>query len=247
MPSEQNPRHPATGPRRTPAYAELQVTSNFSFLRGASHPAEMVERACELGYRALALTDRNTLAGVVRAHEAAQRTGLHFIPGARLDLGDAPSLLCLPTTRDGYGALSRLITTGRRRAPKGECMLTRDDVATAADPHGHLFVAVPPVTPGDEFADHLAWYRDHLPAPLHLAATHYHRGDDDRRLAHLATLAASHGIPLVATGDIHQHHPARRRLHDTLTCIREHCTIDNAGWRLAANAERHLKPPAELA
>ena len=247
MSSEPSPRHPAAGPGSATPYAELQVTSNFSFLRGASHPAEMVERAGELGYQALALTDRNTLAGVVRAHEAAQRTGLHFIPGARLDLTDAPSLLCLPTTRDGYGALSRLITTGRRRAPKGECMLTRDDVATAADPHGHLFIAVPPVTPGNEFADHLAWYRDHLPAPLHLAATHYHRGDDDRRLAHLATLAASHGIPLVATGDIHQHHPARRRLHDTLTCIREHCTIDNAGWRLAANAERHLKPPAELA
>ena len=245
------PQHPATTPHPAPTYAELQVTSNFSFLRGASHPGEMVERAAELGYHALALTDRNTLAGVVRAHEAARRTGLHFIPGARLDLGDGPSLLCLPTTRDGYGALSRLITTGRRRAPKGECMLTRDDVAAAADPHGHLFIAIPPVTPAARFAahfaDHLAWYRDHLPAPLHLAATHYHRGDDDRRLAALATLAASHGLLLVATGDVHQHDPARRRLHDTLTCIREHCTIDTAGWRLEANAERHLKPPAELA
>ncbi|MDE2678216.1 MAG: error-prone DNA polymerase [Gemmatimonadota bacterium] len=248
MSSERSPRHPASGPRPTaPAYAELQVTSNFSFLRGASHPAEMVERASELGYRALALTDRNTLAGVVRAYEAARRTGLHFIPGARLDLADGPSLLCLPTTRHGYGALSRLITTGRRRAPKGECMLTRDDVAAAADPHGHLFIAVPPTSPGDDFAGHLAWYRDHLPAPLHLAATHYHRGDDDRRLAHLARLATSHNIPLVATGDVHQHDPARRRLHDTLTCIREHCTIDNAGWRLEANAERHLKSPARLA
>ena len=229
------------------AYAELQVTSNFSFLRGASHPEEMVERAAELGYRALALTDRNTLAGVVRAHEAAQRTGFHFIPGARLDLGDGPSLLCLPTTRHGYGALCRLITTGRRRAPKGECHLTREDVAAAADPTGHVFIAVPPVPPGDDFADDLAWYRDRLAAPLHLAATHYHRGDDDRRLARLADLAAAHGVPLVATGDIHQHDPARRRLHDTLTCVREHCTIDNAGWRLEANAERHLKPRAELA
>ena len=234
-------------------YAELQVTSNFSFLRGASHPGEMVERAAELGYRALALTDRNTLAGVVRAYEAARRTGLHFIPGARLDLADGPGLLCLPTTRDGYGALSRLITTGRRRAPKGECMLTRDDVAAAADPHGHLFIAIPPVTfgtpgtPGTDFASHFAWYRDHLDAPLHLAATHYHRGDDGRRLATLAALAASHGVPLVATGDVHQHDPARRRLHDTLTCIREHCTIDDAGWRLEANAERHLKSPSELA
>ena len=230
-----------------PAYAELQVTSNFSFLRGASHPEEMVERAAELGYRALALTDRNTLAGTVRAHVAARRTGLHFIPGTRLDLVDGPSLLCLPTTRDGYGALSRLITTGRRRAPKGECMLTREDVAAAADPNGHVLIAIPPTPPTPHFADHLAWYRDHLAAPLHLAATHYHRGDDDRRLAHLARLAASHNVPLVATGDIHQHNPARRRLHDVLTCVREHRTIDNAGWRLAANAERHLKPPAELA
>ncbi len=236
-------------PRRSPgpAYAELQVTSNFSFLRGASHPGEMAERASELGYRALALTDRNTLAGVVRAHEAARRAGLHFIPGARLDLDDGPSLLCLPTTRHGYGALARLITTGRRRAPKGECMLTREDVATAAIQDGHIFVAVPPESPGADFAAGLAWYRDHLGAPLYLAATHYHRGDDDRRLARLARLAESHGVPLVATGDIHQHDPARRRLHDVLTCIREHCTIDNAGWRLAANAERHLKPPAELA
>ncbi len=247
MSAERSSPRPATGPRPAPAYAELQVTSNFSFLRGASHPEEMVERAAELGYRALALTDRNTLAGVVRAHEAAQRTGLHFIPGTRLDLQDGPSLLCLPTTRHGYGALSRLITTGRRRAPKGDCMLTREDVAAAADPTGHLFIAVPPVTPGDDFADHLAWYRDHLAAPLHLAATHCHRGDDDHRLARLATLAASHGVPLVATGDIHQHDPARRRLHDVLACVREHCTIDNAGWRLEANAERHLKSPEELA
>ncbi len=244
MSSECPPRHAVTS--SAPAYAELQVTSNFSFLRGTSHPEEMVERAAELGYRALALTDRNTMAGVVRAHEAAERTGLHFIPGARLDLTDGPSLLCLPTTRHGYGALSRLITTGRRRAPKGECHLTREDVVAAANPRGHIFIAVPPTSPGDDFADHLAWYRDHLSAPLHLAATHYHRGNDDRRLAHLARLADAHTIPLVATGDIHQHDPARRRLHDTLTCIREHCTIDNAGWRLEANAERHLKPRAEL-
>ena len=241
MSPEPTPQH------RPPAYAELQVTSNFSFLRGASHPGEMVERACELGYRALALTDRNTLAGVVRAHEAAQRTGLHFIPGARLDLADGPSLLCLPTTRHGYGALARLITTGRRRAPKGECHLTREDVIAAADTNCHLFIALPPTSPDTHFADHLAWYRDHLSAPLHLAATHYHRGDDDRRLAHLARLATSHGLPLVATGDIHQHDPARRRLHDTLTCIRNHCTVDTAGWRLEANAERHLKSPTELA
>ena len=229
------------------SYAELQVTSNFSFLRGASHPEEMVERASELGYRALALTDRNTLAGVVRGYEAARRAGLRFIAGARLDLDDAHSLLCLPTSRDGYGRLARLITTGRRRAPKGECMLSREDVAAAADADGHILITVPPVTPGPAFAEQLAWYRDHLGAPLYLAATHYHRGDDARRLALLASLSEAHGVPLVATGDIHQHDPARRRLHDVLTCIREHCTIADAGWRLEANAERHLKPPADIA
>ncbi len=246
MSSERDPRPPAPRPGH-PLCAELQVTSNFSFLRGASHPEELVERAAALGYRSLALTDRNTLAGVVRAHEAAERTGLHFIPGARLDLTDAPSLLCLPTSRHGYGALARLITTGRRRAPKGECHLTRRDVAAAADANGHLFIAVPPSTPGPGFATHLAWWRDHLAAPLHLAATHYHRGDDDRRLAHLARLAASLGLPLVATGNVLMHDSARRRLQDTLVCIRERCTIDNAGWRLEPNAERHLKSPAALA
>ena len=226
-------------------YAELQVTSNFSFLRGASHPEELVERAHALGYSALALTDRNTLAGVVRAHHAARGTELRFIAGARLDLEDGPSLLCLPASREGYGRLARLITRGRRRAPKGSCRLHRGDVVEAAGEQ--VFIALPPEVPGPGFAERLAWYRERLGAPLFLAATCIHRGNDARRLAALASLSEAERVPLVATGDVHQHIPERRRLHDLLTCIRERCTIDTAGWRLAANAERHLRSPAKMA
>ena len=240
------------GPGKPPAtaawpggYAELQVTSNFSFLRGASQPEELVQQAHALGYRALALTDRNTLAGVVRAYHAARETELRFIAGARLDLVDGPSLLCLPVSRKGYGRLARLITRGRRRAPKGECRLRREDVVEAAGEQ--VFIALPPEVPDRGFAERLAWYRERLDAPLFLAATNIHRGNDVRRLAALASLSKAEGVPLVATGDVHQHTPERRRLHDLLTCIRERCTIDTAGWRLAANAERHLKSPAEMA
>ncbi|MEO8420572.1 MAG: error-prone DNA polymerase, partial [Hyphomicrobium sp.] len=125
-----------------PRYAELQVTTNFSFLRGASHGEELVAQARALGLEALAVTDRNTLAGVVRAHLAAKELGLKLIVGARLDLKDAPSLLCLPRDRQAYGQLSRLLSLGQRRAKKGECTLYLDDVAQHAD--GQIFIALPP-------------------------------------------------------------------------------------------------------
>src|SRR5688500_7950299 len=123
-------------------YAELQVTTNFSFLRGASHPEELVAQAKALGLAALAITDRNTLAGVVRAHTAAKEVGLRLLVGARLDLEDAPSLLCLPVDRRAYGRLSRLLSLGQRRAAKGECVLRLADVAAHAE--GQIFIAVPP-------------------------------------------------------------------------------------------------------
>ncbi|MCB1511612.1 MAG: PHP domain-containing protein, partial [Hyphomicrobiaceae bacterium] len=132
-------RH-ATDP--TPTYAELQVTTNFSFLRGGSHPHELVAQAKALGLAALAITDRNTLAGVVRAHLAAREVGLKLIVGARLDLVDAPSLLCLPTDRAAYGRLSRLLSLGQGRAEKGQCLLYLADVAAAAE--GQIFIALPP-------------------------------------------------------------------------------------------------------
>ncbi len=275
------------------AYAELQVTTNFSFLRGASHPPELALAAAALGHAAIAVTDRNTLAGVVRAHAAAKEIGLRFVVGARLDLQDASSLLVYPTDRAAYGRLSRLLTIGKRRAPKGECHLILDDVLAHAE--GQVVIALPPegepqrhkdtgskskktVMPGldpgihsaiassnqvrtwiagsspamtprvvGEFEDFLRTLTATFPRRAYLAGQCLYRGDDARRLARLSEIAKVCGTPLVATNDVHYHEPGRRPLQDVLTCIREHCTIDEAGWRLLANAERNLKPPEEMA
>ena len=238
------------------AYAELQVTSNYSFLRGASHPAELIARAAELGHKAIALTDRNTLAGVVRAHVAAREENIRLIPGARLDLTteqpwedehSGASFLCLPTDRAAYGRLSNLLTLGKRRAPKGQCLITREDVLQQA--RGQILIALPPNNAYEEktFTAMLSDFVAASEAPCYLAAHYLYRGDDARRLVHLEAIARQCGAPLVATNDIHAHAPSRRALQDVLTCIREHCTIDNAGWYLHANAERHLKSGGEMA
>ena len=233
------------------AYAELQVTSNFSFLRGASHPEELVATAAALGYRAIAITDRNTLAGVVRAHAVAKLAEIRFVVGARLDLDDGPSLLCFPTDRAAYGRLSRLLTTGRRRAPKGECRIGLADVLAHGD--GQILIALPPAemtgqkAEAEAFASSLQTLGPCCEGRLYLAAQKLYRGDDDRRLAALAAFAAERRIPLVASGDVHAHVASRRPLQDVLTCIREGCTLPTAGFRLHANAERHLKPPDEMA
>ena len=241
-------------PAPLPGYVDLQVTTNFSFLQGGSHPEELAVTAAALGHAAIAVTDRNTLAGVVRAHLGCQQAGIRLIPGARLVFRDAPDVLCLPTDRAAYGRLSRLLTLGRRRAPKGECHLDRADLADAAA--GQILIALPPderegPTAWDALPAHLDAFRqialEGHAAGLYLAAQHLYRGDDGKRLARLAALARRHGLPLVATNDVLYHSPDRRPLQDVLTCIREHCSIHDAGWRLAANAERHLKPPAEMA
>ena len=227
------------------AYAELQVTSNFSFLRGASHPEELVGEAAALGHAAVAIADRNTLAGAVRAHEAAKRADIRLLVGARLDLADAPSLLSFPTDRTAYGRLARLLTIGRRRAPKGECHLGLADVI--AHGAGQVMIAVAPDVPDAAFAGVLGKLRDHFKKRLYLAVQNLYRGDDTRRLAALSAIAEDCRVPLVATNDVHAHVPARRALHDVLTCIREHRTLFDAGFRLHANAERHLKPADEMA
>jgi error-prone DNA polymerase len=224
-------------------YAELQVTSNFSFLRGASHAEELVRQSVALGIMAIAMTDRNTLAGVVRAHVAARDHPIQLIIGARLDLTCGNSLLCWPTDRAAYGRLSRLLTLGKteRGAPKGECWIGLADVLEHAE--GQLFAAIPPEVMTEEFPRFLNDCQIGLGDRLFVAASHFYRGDDRTRLAQLEAL----GIPLVATNDVHYHVAQRRALQDVLTCVREKCTIDEAGFRLAANAERHLKPPAEMA
>jgi error-prone DNA polymerase len=227
------------------AYAELQTLTNFTFLQGASHPQELAMAAAALGISAFAVTDRNTLAGVVRAHAAAKELGVRFIVGTRLDLQDAPSLLAYPTDRAAYGLMSRLLTIGRRRAPKGECHLTLDDVMAHGE--GQIFIALPPEDDTAKLEDTLPALAAAFPRRVYLAAHCLYRGDDARRLAQLAGIASRCGAPLVAINDVQYHEPARRPLQDVLTCIREHCTIDNAGWRLAANAERHMKSPEEMA
>ena len=231
----------------TVAYAELQATTNFTFLRGASHPGELVQAASALGLRAVAVTDRNTLAGVVRAHAAARETGMKLVVGARLDLADTPDMLCLPRDRAAYGRLSRLLTTGRRRAPKGECEIGLADLLDHAA--GQILIVLPPEDGAafdPSFEESLVSLRRRIGNSVHLAASHLYRGDDRARIGRLAGIAARAGTPLVATNDVHAHTPARRRLADVLTCIRERCTIDEAGYRLAANAERHLKPASEM-
>ncbi|MBE0529183.1 MAG: error-prone DNA polymerase [Rhodospirillales bacterium] len=228
------------------AYAELQVTSNYSFLRGASHPEEMVFAAAALGHRAIAITDRNSLAGVVRAHAAARRAGIQLVVGARLDLTDGPSLLCLPTDRAAYGRLARLLTVGKRRAVKGGCELALSDVF--AHGQGQIIVALPPTKGADPaFADTLKMLKNYFKNRLYLSVNYLYLGDDAQRLSVLAEMARRAGVHLVATNDVHAHTPARRPLQDVLTCIREHCTLREAGFRLAANAERHLKAPDEMA
>ena len=226
-------------------YAEFQVTSNFTFLEGAAHPEELVARAAALGHQAMGLADRTSLAGVVRAHVAAKQAGLRLIVGARLDFTDAPSLLVFPQHRAAYGGLSQLITRGRRRAEKGTCILRFADLLEAHE--GLLFVALGEATPGGEFHDHLVRCRARFGDRCYLAAHHLYRGDDAARLARRAALSEATGVPLLATNDVRFHEPGRRALMDVLTCIREHCTIDQAGGRLAANAERHLKSGDEMA
>ncbi|MEM7775114.1 MAG: error-prone DNA polymerase [Pseudomonadota bacterium] len=296
-PSTQSPR----------AFAELGAITNFSFLYGGSHADELVAQAKAFGLVALAVADRNSLAGVVRAHTAAKQVGLRLIVGARLVLDGWPDIICLPRDRAAYGRLSRLLSIGQLRADKGACHLTLDDIQKAAE--GQIFIVAPPrdwdwheaaresddeerqsktvshtrahtpapeanvvIFPNGNRADTVSttpWppapLPDQPPAPetlseqlkalvscvapseIYLAATCQYDGQDRARLAALAQIATHCGTPLVATNDVLYHVAHRRPLQDVLTCIREKTTISAAGLRLEANAERHLKSPAEMA
>ena len=228
------------------AYAELQAVSNFSFLRGASHAEELVAQAHQLGLKALAVTDHNSLAGIVRAHAAAKDVGLKFIPGARLDLEEGFSLLCWPETREGYGRLSSLITEGQRRAAKGKAILRLVDLEAHAKEN--RFALLPPHDwPGDAYEAHLKSLLAVLPRRPYLVASLLYAGRDRARLNRLDGLARRYKTPLLASNAVLYHHPERRILQDVLTCIREKCTLVKAGFRLEANAERHLKTPQEMA
>jgi error-prone DNA polymerase len=256
-------------------YAELAVTSNFSFLRGGSHPEELAVQAKALGLEALGIADRNTVAGLIRAHTIAKEQALRFLPGVRLVFADGtPDILAYPQCLSGWSNLTRLLTTGKRRAEKGECELHLVDLLPRAA--GLSLILVPPTPspsppeggklkrnshtsslwggrrgearrakPGG-WGEGISQLREASGAPVRIAASMLYRGDDARRLEKLAALAADAHAPLIATNDVLYHHPDRRPLQDVVTCIREHVTLDEAGKRLAAHAERHLKPADEM-
>jgi error-prone DNA polymerase len=227
------------------SYIELQVTTNFSFRRGGSHPEELVDKAADLGYDAIGITDRNTFAGLVRAYVVAKDRGIRIIPGCRLDLLDGPSLLAYPRNKEAYARLSALLTIGNLRAEKEKCYLYKRDVYAHSE--GSNFIIIPPTTLTQDFEFELVFkqnideYKQNF-TNLYLAVSKYYTGDDNKRLFVLSEL----GIPLVATNDVHYHTASRRELQDVLTCVREKCTINNAGYKLYQNAERHLKDAVEI-
>ncbi len=227
-----------------PAYAELHCLSNFSFQRGASHPEELVERAAELGYAALAITDECSLAGVVRAHSAIKRKNLplKLIIGTEIQLADGPLIVLLATSRSGYAALSRLISRGRRAAEKGRYHLTRADIEHAGlDACLALLVPPDPATLDDTtLTEHAIWLAGCFPGRARLAVE-LARGPDDASVLHrLLQLATQTGLTAVAATGALMHDETRRRLADVLTATRLRTTVMEAGLALAANAERRL-------
>src|SRR6266700_5247923 len=295
-------------------YVEFAVTSNFSFLWGASHPEELIAEAARLAFLGMGLCDRNSVAGVVRAHLAKRENELElrYHPGARLIFCDGtPDVLAYPRDRAGWGKLCRLLTRGNLRAEKGDCILHLEDLLEHADglelvvmartsrDQGNIAIGndvnlgtstieggfPPPLwgrgreggkfnptrkhpsphpsptrgegavcgSPSAESHNQgnpsktLARLREAAPKRVRLAAAMLYRGTDRARLAERAAIAREAGVPLIAVNDVLYHAPERRRLQDILTCIREHITLEAAGRRLAANSERYLKPPAEMA
>ena len=296
-------------------YVELAVTTNFSFLRGASHAEELVEHAAELGLAGIGVADRNSFAGVVRAHIVAKDLKLKFLVGVRLVTTDGFETLAYPMDREAYGRLCRLLTRGKCKAEKGECEISFEDILEFSD--GQIFIVLPPSNlksadklppalssgrqissgaqhrkksvggvhseqnPSPQFASQMStspqgeganvivfpkWrensrddkeqnsfttqlqcLRDAAQARVYLGSTTLYENRAAKRLVELAAFARAMHVPLIATNDVHYHVPERQQLQDVLTCIREKCTIDEAGTRLVQNAERHLKSPDEMA
>src|SRR6202140_1262430 len=218
-------------------YAELHCVSNFTFLRGASHPEELVARAQELGYAALAITDECSLAGIVRAHVEAKKCSLPLIIGSEFRLDDGMRLVLLATDRESYGRLSALITRGRRSAVKGSYRLTRADLGDGVD--GCLALWLPGPEPD---ADEARWLSTRFRGNLWIAAERLLEADDAARCEKLAIIAESFGLPIAAPGDVHMHERERRALQDTLTAIRLKTSVAEAGYALHPNGERHLRP-----
>jgi error-prone DNA polymerase len=250
--------------RPWPAYAELAVTSNFSFLRGASHPEELVKAARLLRLKGIGIADRNSVAGVVRAHVKAKEDNdritainkvlgtkaplLKVAAGARLVFADGtPDILAYPRNRAAWGRLTRLLSLGKRKADKGDCILRLADLLEFIE--GLNLIVVPPARINAEELHKLLLQLKQAASTdaVWLAAGMLYRGDDLRRLKRLAAIAGHVFVPLIAVNDVLYHTPERRPLQDVVTCIREHLTLEAAGRLLEANAERHLKLPQEMA
>ena len=237
-------------------YAELHCKTNFSFLEGASHARELVERADQLGYQALAITDRNSMAGMVRAHAAAKTTNVKLIVGAEITPIDAPGIILWATDRKSYGRLCRLITVGRRRVEKGQCEIRFDDIAAHAD---GLLAGISLNNLDTEQAEnsaleqnvrlemerhlqHVHDYRDVFGDRCYLLAELHHGPNDRQRVNDFKRMSRKSRVPLLAAGDVHFHVPARLPLQHVLTCIRHGVTLQEAGDRLFPNAQRCLQP-----
>ena len=218
-------------------YAELHALSNFTFLRGASHPEELVETAAALGYEALAITDECSMSGIVRAHMAAKTLGLKLIAGSELHLRSGRKLVALARNRKGYAALCRLITKARRAADKGSYALTRPFFEDG------LAYCIMLWVPDDELLldaeDH--WIRGTFRDRLWIAVELLADGRQQEHLEALQDIGRRLKLPLVASGDVHMHRRSRRVLQDTLTAIREGVTVEQAGFLLYPNGERHLR------
>jgi len=237
-------------PDLLPAYAELHCLSNFSFLRGASHPEELVERAKSQGYSALALTDECSLAGAVRAHLAARDAGLPLIVGSEIAAIDALKVVLLATDRGSYGDLCQLITRGRRNATKGTYRITRDDIAALAATCVAIWLPALDLRTAELPAALIAdatFMRDAFADRAYLGVELLAQAGDGARLAQSTALSKACGLPLVACGDVHMHVRARRALQDTQTAIRLKTPLAQCGHALHSNGERHLRSRARLA
>jgi DNA-directed DNA polymerase III PolC len=236
-----------------PAYAELMATSNFSFLRAGSHPEELVAAAMALGLGGIGIADRNTFAGVVRGYVAhrdmrEQHPDFRYVVGVRLSFSDgAPDILAYPSDREAYGRLCRLLSRAnlREESEKGNPVVLFDDLGEFAE--GQLFVFHLDESRWQISMDYLQQLAAIAPGNVWLAAAPAFKGNDRARLNRLAHASAVAGVPMLATNDVLYHEPGRRIVQDVVTCIRQHLTLETAGRRLEQNAERHLKPPHEMA
>ncbi|MGV8954945.1 MAG: error-prone DNA polymerase, partial [Cypionkella sp.] len=249
-----------------PEFAELVSTSNFSFLHGGSHPEEMVNAAAYLGMSGFGLTDRNSFAGVVRGYVAARDMepvpkNFRYLVGVRLCFADGtPDIVAYPSTRLAYGLLCKLLTIGNLRGEKGKPILYFADLFGAGDPgsaseqgpsenyaEGQLFILVPDEADWGLTEQTLAQLCQQAPDRVWVAGALRFDGQDRARLNRIAQMGRRHRAPMLASNDVRYHTPGRRAVQDVVTCIRQHLTLESAGWQLAANAERHLKPPREMA